>query len=297
MISSGEINDSRPRNIYRSLLVGKKKNVFPRVHPLLTGNVDNIIDIDTANASSSFYLKPNSDVSSSEADAVFSVDGFFDLRKAEGLALALEFLTIMKDFQSDIESTSLAVAYRVIPSKSRYTEESLCKLVASAKNLGSETMIDAFKSLVQGTRALDVVASLEIDQSAECLELPEDLPADNFLVANGRYYEISGTSVAKIDVELLMRTSMAETKAVSSMLRPYVDSNYPHSVIAYTTAFLSSSKSDERSNPIDVIKKLEQVSSLANNPLRFVWKSDSGNAELKVRGVYLFCVCVLESVI
>ncbi|CAJ1957078.1 unnamed protein product [Cylindrotheca closterium] len=285
MIYNGEITDTQPRNFYRSMLVGKnKKNVFPRVHPLLTGSADNLIDLDIDNASSSFYLKPESDLAGSKADAVFSVDAFFDLRKSVGLSLAHQFLTMMKDFQSSIDETSVSVAYRIIPSKSTFTDASLCKLVASAKSLGSDKMMDAFNSLVQGKSASDVVASLDVDESAGCLELlPEDLPADNFLVANGRYFEIDGDSVAQIDVELLMRTSMAETKAVSSMLRPYVSSDYPHSAVASTTAFLMASKSQDRSNPSDAIDDLEQRSDLTKNPLRFTWDGDSGSAALKTR--------------
>ncbi|KAL3941556.1 MAG: hypothetical protein SGBAC_004109 [Bacillariaceae sp.] len=281
MIYSGEITDTQPRNIYRKLLVGKnKKNVFPRVHPLLTGSVQNLIDLDIDHASPNFYLKPESDLASSEADAVFSVDAFFDLRNSVGLSLALEFLTIMKDFQSSMDETSVSVAYRIIPSKSIYTDEDLCKLVASAKSLGSENVIDAFKSLLQGQSASDVVASLDVDESAECIELPEDLPADNFLVANGRYFELKD-AVAKIDVELLMRTSMAETKAVSLMLRPFVSSDYPHNAIACTTAFLTASQSQDRSSPVDTIDSLEQAAGLTKNPLRFTWDGDSGSAALK----------------
>lgn len=284
MIYNGEITDTQPRNIYRKLLVGNdKNNVFPRVHPLLTGNPDNFIDLDIDHASPNFYLKPEGDVASSKAEAFFSVDAFLDLRKADGLALAKEFLTFMKTFPTTVDGSAVSIAYRIIPSKSTFTDENLCKLVASAQTLGSEKLIGAFSSLLHGESASAVVASLDVDESAECLELPDDLPADNFLVANGRYFELEGDVVAKIDVELLMRTSIAATKAVSSMLRPYFSTDYPHNAVACTTSFLVASKSQDRSSPVDRIADLEQAAGLTKNPLRFTWIDDSGSSSLKVR--------------
>jgi hypothetical protein len=287
MVYSGEINDTEPRNVYRKLLVGKKKNVFPRVHPLLASSSDNFLDL-RVDASPGSYLKSMSEASALDADAIISVDAFLDLRTTEGLSIAKEFLTVMEAFPDTIDGNSVSVAYRIIPSMSSFTNEKLCKLVASASRLGSSGMKEAFELLVNGKDVAVVVDGLSIDSEATCPDLTEDLPSANFILANGRVLNIEDTSLDTIDVELLISMGMAETKAVSRMLRPYVESDTPHGIVASTTAFLVASKSQGRSNPLDNILELEQQLDVSRNPLRFSFNDDGEKGTLKVSQVFCY---------
>jgi hypothetical protein len=288
MVYSGEINDSEPRNIYRKLLVGKKKNVFPRVHPLLASSSDNFLDLRVDASPGSYLKKSTSEASALDADAIISVDAFLDLRTKQGLSIAKEFLTVMEAFPDTIDGNSVSVAYRIIPSMSSFTNEKLCRLVASAGRLGSSGMKEAFELLVNGKDVAVVVDGLSIDGEATCPDLTEDLPSANFILANGRVLNIEDTSLDTIDVELLISMGIAETKAVSRMLRPYVESDSPHDIVASTTAFLVASKSQDRSNPLDDILEWEQRLDVSRNPLRFSFNDDCEKGTLKVNQVFCY---------
>lgn len=281
LVYSGEITDTQPRNIYRKLLVGKKKNVFSKVHPLLSGSSDNVLNLQV-DASPGHYIKAANGISALDADAIVAVDAFLDLRTKEGLSIAKKFVEVIEDFPAMIDDNSVSVAYRIIPTMSAFTDEKLCRLVASAGLLGTAGLKNTFELLANGEDVSEAIDNIAIDGEATCPHVTEDLPSKNFILANGRVLNIEDASLNTIDVELLVSMGMTETKAVSTMLRPFVESENPHGTVASTTSFLVASKSQDRSNPLDAILALEHQEGVSANPLRISFNDDCEKGLLKV---------------
>jgi UDP-glucose:glycoprotein glucosyltransferase len=301
MIYNGEINDSSPRSIYRFLIQNSKEKSYPRVHPLLTaGNSDeNMIDLTVPRSldGSNSYIKPSSSKKVGKVDVIFGVDAILDLNTKQGLEIAKTFISIMESISSKkIRGNSVSAGYRILPSTT--PPAGFCLILKHGGELGSTVITeildltmqkkDWMTELSQGSKTL--VAGLPSSDDDKCADWKENeaLPSSNFLVVNGQVYNIEN-SIEKIDLELLMTMITAETKAVTQVLKPHVvDSANLYGVIARTTAFLAvaaKKSGNSRSNPLEMVMKLEKQAGVSNNPLRFTWNDDCEEGALKVNSM------------
>jgi hypothetical protein len=89
-----------------------------------------------------------------------------------------------------------------------------------------------------------------------------------------------------VDVELLMSIDIEKSKAVTGLLREYVDA------VAGTTAFLAiETEKAKRATPNYIILSIEKSQGFAKNPLRFSWNDEKDDKTLKVntKDFILFC--------
>jgi hypothetical protein len=285
MIMTNDITDTGPRSVYRKLLSGNKgskgsKNVFPRVHPLLTAPSDGAyLELDHKFGSESLLIPKTMEGAPLEKDAVVIVDAVLALDTKKGKAIAKTFLDIMENIAVTSGGSSVAVAYRVIPSTVAAATSPLCPIFATASAVGA----DGVKEALENSNDLTDAASSD-SPCAQTVYLKGDLPSDNFLVANGRVYNIEGTSLDSIDVELLLSIHMDHSTAVTQMVKDYVNADSPYDAVARTTSFLSVAKASTqgRSSPVDTILSFEKQLDIEDNPLRFTWNGDCEGDRLKV---------------
>ena len=206
-----------------------------------------------------------------EKDAVVIVEAVLALDTKKGKAIAKTFLDVMENIAATVGGSSVAVAYRVIPSTSAAATSPLCPIFATASTVGADGVKEALEN---GSDLTDAASSNS--PCAQTAYLEGDLPS-NFLVANGRVYNIEGTSLdPSIYVELLLSIHMDHSTAVTKMVKDYVNADSPYDAVARTTSFLSVAKAGAqgRSSPVDTILSIEKQLDIEDNPLRFAWNGD-----------------------
>jgi len=287
MIVNDEITDTKPRNFYYKLIKGEKKNVYPRLHPLLTGttNENSYLDI-THSFEAKSLLTPTSMTSDSAAlnsDAVYIYEAFLALDTQKGLSFALDFLNIMNKMPNNIGDTTIAIKYRIIPSTVNSANTDICKVLNLAGELGFQKTKEIVEQLIQES---DVTMTdfIDLNHSSSCRDLEylqQDLPSKNFITANGRIYNIDETSLSQIDVELLASMGLHSSTKVAEMLKPYVNESLMYDAVGRTTTFLSIKKhgAKKRTGPNHYVESMEMKQNIDDNPLRFSWNTSKKGSE------------------
>lgn len=290
MIVEQKLTDTKPRNLYYKLIKGKKKNVFPRLHPLLTASSSyEYIEIPHGFGIESL-LSPQSMSESpeNEADSSFLFEAFLELDTAEGLTYAKDFLVILNAAFESIEDTSVVARYRILPSTVKAARSPLCLVLSHAADYGFEKLLGMVESLI-----LDPEANIDADTAtagdSSCTAFPileTGLPSRNFVTANGRIYQMNGEPLDPVDIELLTSINLDSTKFASNLLKPHVADGQAFDAISRTTAFLMSAKSapKKRTDPSNLIRKVESHFGVDANLLTFSWNADTGNqASMKMK--------------
>jgi hypothetical protein len=305
MIMSNDITDSTPTSIYRKMLTPDKnfkasKNVFPRVHPLLSSPSEGAyVEVEHEFGPKSL-LTPTNTGSPVDVNAIFGVDAVLETDTAEGLDLAKKFLSIMESFSNTVSDTPVSIAFRVIPSTASATADSLCPIFASASKLGIAALLEIIDLKVQGKDAAESsvdAALLEgaiVEGKEACSSPPsseQDLPSKNFINANGRVYNIESLPLDDVDIELLLSMELEQSTTVTKFIKDHLEPAMAHDAVARTAAFLAVAKggSQARYSPDDSILALEAQSGVQKNPLRFNWNEISEGDALKVN---IICVIV-----
>jgi len=289
MIKEKEITDSKPRNFYYKLIKGKKKDVFPRLHPLLTSSKSATSFADIAHNFGIYsLLTPQSMINASplDSDAILLFEAVLQLDTSKGLRFALNFLKAMDVLPNSFGEISIAAKYRIIPSTLNAASTNLCKLLNS--ELGFGKIEEILERLISNSDAsVDDYATL--NDTSQCNDLPylrEELPSKNFITANGRVYNIEDLFLSFSDVELLTSMSLDSSKIVTAMLKPYVDDAAAFDAIGKTTAFLLEENNlrGNRSGPEGKIASTEKSEKIESNPLRFSWNREvKGVRSLKTK--------------
>ena len=310
MIMKNEITDSAPRSIYGKLLSGGR--VFPKVHPLLSDTSsevrylevihkygpDSLLFVTESAAETASSTPPSTDV-----DAVFVIEAVLDFDTDTGLQIASKLVTILESFPTTIGKDSIAIGYRIIPSSESAAKAPLCPLLAGLGRVGSTYIQELLSNSGNAATLLELAESLGVkvndsDRKA-CLDmshLKKGIPYANFFVANGRVLPIQGTSVDKVDIELLLSIDIGRSKTVTKLLTPYLTSpNVSFDAIAKTTSFLSVSALDakeKRSSPLADLKAIEkQIGLEVDNPLRFSWNLSEVKQGKVLKVSNSFCPC------
>jgi hypothetical protein len=285
MIVEKKLTDTKPRNFYYKLIKGKKKNVFPRLHPLLTsGSSDDFVEISHRFGYETLFTPQTMNESlPGDADAVFLFEAVLELDTPKGLEHAKSFLKLMDSFPGTIDDTKVAARYRILPSTDKAAKSPLCLALLTAAGSGVETALDIVERLLANPEA-DLDTKM-VYKEADLTYLKKELPSKNFISANGRVYNMNGEVLDFVDIELLTNINMDSTKFATALLKTYVDNEQTHDAVSRTTAFLMTAKSatKRRSDPGMLLAKLEHHYEIDGNPLRFSWNEDGGtDASLKM---------------
>lgn len=306
LIMKGEITDTSPKSVYAKLLTGDR--VFKRNHPLLAQKGATHREVQHYFTSDSLLL--SGDSFPAEPDAYFLVEAFLDFGGSmDGLKLAEQFLSVLSSLPSSIENSdggdaTIATVYRVLPSSKSAAESSLCPIFANAhllgvaklqKLLGSVSLpleglrLDALlKDLSVSDEISQQILSTMADESACTRSLNNvetQFSGSNVIVANGRAYEVEGSSFGKGDMDLLLSMELKASKAVTSLLRKHILFSTCDDAVAVSqvATFLSTESNDEklaRTNVVSGIEKLESRLEMTPNPLRFSWNTETTSSEV-----------------
>lgn len=279
MIMGREITDTSPRNVYRKILSKKAKNVFPKIHPLFTTSGDDAyLDLNHEFGSDSLLIpKTMEGRNPLEQDAVFVVEAVLELDTDFGMQLAKSIVNAMENVATNVNDTPIAVAYRVLPSTELAAKTPMCTVFSSASSVDKTVLWEALEKEKYPATFKQGCISLAY--------LKNGLPSKNFVVANGRYFNLEDIkTIDAADFELLMSIHLERTRPVTKLLKKYVESNNVHEAVSRATAFLSASEvtSAGRLNPLEQILSIEKQVGVDENPLRFSWNSDCDNKRLKM---------------
>ena len=223
--------------MYAKLLTGD--GVYPRLHPLVadSGNPNKHVAVDHKFSTESL-LFPTSNTFETSPEAVFLIEAVVDLASESGLRFANDVISATSALESSMKtgssSVSVSIAYRVIPSTAQSASLPFACLLANANIVGTEN-ISALLSIedVASKTAEELVAAipnLADDKKAEltslfasssCVDqayLAVDLPADNFVAANGRMYAPDSTMISVDDLKLLLELELPQSRAMTKIL-------------------------------------------------------------------------------
>ncbi len=294
MIMSEELTDTKPRNFYYKLVKGNKKDVYPRLHPLLTGetNGKSFLDVSHNFGTDSLMVPASmqSDVTALDSDAIFVYEAFLALDTEKGLSFALDFLNAMDKIPRSVGDTNLAVKYRIIPSTLNAANTDICKVLNSAGKFGIEKIKDMLERLLENPDETinEEVDSDELSSCDDLVHLQEELPSKNFIAANGRVYSVDDASLNIVDTELLMTIGLHSSKKISQLLKPHANEDLLYDAVGRTAAFLSAKAQGDtqRSAPDNIIASIEEKADVGENPFRFSWnKEENGSQSLRMKVV------------
>lgn len=316
LIMTRKITDSSPKSVYGMLLSGDA--VFKRHHPLLMksdGGGKSFLSL-TYSFDDETLLFPKSIGTSNVVQATdpkgddaaaYLVEAVVELDTEDGLAFLSSLLTTANSFPSSIgsgdDTDNVSVALRIIPSSRSSAESPLASIFRRAGKFDISTLL-ALTVMTMRSGTVDEDGSmmrhfianmhgLSVDVRNALFDaiteestpaepyLEQDLPAANFLLANGRVYVPDEMSVAKEDLELLLTMEMIRAKALTRLLRPHYlteEGRGFHNAVGRSATFLgkqfSSSKSASRTDIESELISLEK--SDIKNPLHFVWNENDG---------------------
>lgn len=309
-IQSGDITDDTPRSVYASFLKGK--GVFKKVHPLIMASrdkSDSYMKVPHQFDSKSLIFPA---ASNDKVDAVFVLDAVLDVGSPQGLQLAKSLVSVMDSYPAvmgdDGDATiGIKIGYRIIPSKASDSAKALCPILANAGEVGatglSKVLEKADAAAANGTTlSLDdlmavipdlgnsLKAKMQTDFSdgvcSRLITLKES-PGDNFVVSNGLFYALEGSTLAKDDVELLLTLDLTYSKTVTAYLKSDISSATPEGCesigrcISYLAVEAAGVKTDRVGLEYEV-EALEKKLGVDKNPLRFSWNQDGGD-DLKLK--------------
>jgi Glucosyltransferase 24/Thioredoxin-like domain/UDP-glucose:Glycoprotein Glucosyltransferase len=273
LIMKDEITDKAPKSVYGMLLTGDK--VFPRLHPLLAGNGDSkfaYLEMKHEFKAESL-LFPSSHTFSSKPEAVFVIEAAVDFDSDEGKVLALSFLKVMDSFPSFVgagdNKAIISIAYRLIPSTNGHMSRRMCSSLLKAHDIGASGL----------ARLLEHGFESEDTSNACAAKLPVDFTATNYITANGLFFAPDAPLV-RDDIDILLEMELRRAKATSELLMSSLamdDITY-HDVVATTSKFLALKHREaqqlDREDILLDVEKVEILSGMEKNPLRFVFNMD-----------------------
>uniref|UniRef100_A0A7S4SGK2 Uncharacterized protein n=1 Tax=Ditylum brightwellii TaxID=49249 RepID=A0A7S4SGK2_9STRA len=248
--------------------------------------------------------------------ATFLVEAYFDLQTTKGLRLALSFMSTMSEFPSTLNNNGkdgddVSVAYRILPSSNNVDDVQLNPIISYLQSeeyrKEGDTTGAILKSIIsslldahvgskssEGVDLHGIISNMAIINDTtreELLKIATDnkgnpleylqkkkLPADNFMIANGRVFIPELDSVETDDIELLLSLEMKRARALTNMLRPHISKGGLFEAVGGASAFLgeqtSSSSKQTRTNTDSQIAFLKEKDGEDQNPLLFVWNED-----------------------
>jgi hypothetical protein len=286
------------------------------MHPLLAGaggdTANTYVEVPHQMGSSSLLASPPADESASQAEAVFVVEAFLQVDTPKGLQAASNFVSVMSRYPSSMKvgrgSIPIAVSYRIVPSTTA-TNHPLCPIFANAGILGAttfKTLIDAaiqhldfetIEALVDQIPDLDGDVKSQVTSLAneECSPAWQDwvAPANNFVVANGRFYALDNSpSLQRDDIDLLLSLDVARNKAVTKLVNVHLDNqseNYNDAIARIATFLaLEQTSQSKRSDLVGAVQEAWKTAGEKQNPLMFSWNTDENVDELVVSLLFVW---------
>jgi len=321
LVQEGVITDTAPRSIYATVLKGDK--VYKQFHPLLKESGSAEYTLISPESTWQSLILPKAPLLSdyNEIDAIFMIDGVFDLNTSVGLEAAISLLAVMtspSDKWHDTKSTSLAfrllssttpttptskVLAKVFCVASQFDPDDINKLVKAIIDASYDTVEDAITFISQikdiNANVLDKmvnVAKGEMSCPLAKFTAGED---KNFYVSNGRVYVPIGedSSISTSDLSMLVNMEMDRTHAMTKIMLPHFHQdttskkeadNIIHNTVGTVAAILNeamSLSSASTSKTQDVAATFDSLQ-INDNPLYFSWNEDasssSRNLQVKV---------------
>jgi UDP-glucose:glycoprotein glucosyltransferase len=307
LIMTGVITDTAPRSIYATVLKGD--NLYKQYHPLLRDGAGEYMAIHSNRSS---LILPKTGCLTEDLDAIFLVEGVFDLDSPAGVNLAVSFLDLIISSSATLwhESKVTSMVFRILPSTTPTSPQAqvLSSILCTSSRF--ELLdIRAIVNLVQGTthkNVADIISFIEqsgVDDNvigrmvavagkSECPPTKSTKNGHkNFFLINGRLYVPDDLSISTSDISILVSMEIDRTHAITKIVLPYLLAEVPeidgqgclmiHQTIGTVAALLgekmSSSSSTRERLPHDIVATFDSQSS-ETNPLYFSWNEDSTSA-------------------
>ncbi|KAL7546885.1 hypothetical protein ACHAWF_010208 [Thalassiosira exigua] len=277
LVMKGVITDTAPKSIYARVLSGDK--LFERYHPLLK-DTDKAYSLVAPKADWRSLLGPTpKSTDYGDVDAMFLIEGAFDLDNQEGVNSAASFLRLVSSPpEAWHDARRVSVAFRMLASgpaasprsqvlsrifcaASQFDPEDILRLLeaqggpASFENVAG--VIDAIGQI--DSIASDVRQRMQRFGAAETettchASKPIADEKDNFYVANGRVYvPIDDAPISISDIQMLISMEIDKTRSITQMLYPHlmpatsekigagdrIEGNVIHHAIATTATILN----------------------------------------------------------
>ncbi|KAL3809942.1 hypothetical protein ACHAXA_011384 [Cyclostephanos tholiformis] len=314
LIMSGVITDTAPRSIYAKVLSGDK--IYKQFHPLLKEGVGEYI-VTNSDWRSLIFPKNSKPTNYNNVDAMFLVEGVFDLGSPVGINFAISFLDLISSPPSawHDSTTSVSLAFRIVPSISPSSPQS--QVLANIICIASQFDPDDIKAVLKtfhGATSLESIADAitSIEQSgisgiaiekmtmaakgeASCTAVKSiSREKENFFVVNGRVYVPIDSSTGVTDISLLVSMEMDRTHAITKMILPHLLLEAPekdgahdeheclvlHQAIGTSAAILGDimmSASSSSPGSRDISASFDSLQTGRKNPLYFSWNQDSSS--------------------
>lgn len=306
LIMTGVITDTAPRSIYAIVLKGD--NLYKQYHPLLRDGAGEYMAM---NSNWSSLILPKIGCLREDLDAIFLVEGVFDLDSHAGVNSAVSFLDlIISSPASWHESKVISMAFRIIPSTTSLSPQSqvLASILCSSAQFelrDVRTIISLFQGITRKNVA-DAITSIEqsgindnviermvaVAKDSKCPSAKTTKNGDkNFFLVNGRLYVPDDLSISTSDISILVSMEIDRTHAMTKIVLPHLLAEVPeidgqgclmlHQTIGTVAALLSekmsSSSSTRERLPHDIMATFDFQSS-ETNPLYFSWNEGNTSA-------------------
>jgi hypothetical protein len=316
LVMKGTITDTHPKSIYASVLSGDK--LFNQFHPLLNESKGKYNAMSITNWHS--LIRPTKNPDYDTIDAMFILEGFFDINTSSGIDHASSFLDLLSSPPASWhDSKKISMVFRILPSvpPTSPVSQVISKILCNASQFGIndiktvikmlqkstsfETVPDVINSLVQSDISQSAVKNMVQTALGEAT-CPEPLSVvgeeRNFYLANGRVYvPLNGTPISESDIKMLCTIEMDRTHAITKTILPHllpvggdgtaeeVQTLLLHQTMGTLAAALgeimSSSPSGES---LDIAATFDSLRTDTKNPLFFSWNDESSlTGHLQVR--------------
>ncbi len=318
LVMNGVITDTHPKSIYASVLSGDK--LFKQFHPLLNESAGKYVASMSGTNLHSLILPTNTVTDYDNVDALFIIEGVFDLNTPAGIDYSVSFLELMNSPPTTWhDSKRISLSFRILPSVaptlpvSQLISNILCDasqfdpddIVAAIKVLqgapSSETVADVI-NFVQDNIHKSVIENMVKFASGEstCPATPTLFEESNFYTANGRIYIPLGSSpISLSDIKMLCSIDMDRTHAITKTILPHLLQELPdgetldevrvlvlHRAIGTIAAILGEimAVSSSSQGVHDIAATFDSLRTDDNNPLSFSWNEESSSTgHLQVR--------------
>ncbi|KAL9181303.1 hypothetical protein ACHAXT_010108 [Thalassiosira profunda] len=310
LVMKGAITDNG-RSIYARLLSGDK--LFKQYHPLLRESGGEYTVVSPQSDASSLMM-PTSPAQSDlgSIDAIFLLEGVFDLDSPGGIDSAVSFLDlVVSPPEAWHESKSVLLAFRVLPSAPPTSTQAqvLANILSEASQFDLfhiQTVLKAFQGAAYES-VPDAIAAIEQlgDLSSDILQKMADVAEkekspvaqytapqnENFYAANGRIYvPIDDDPISISDVKMLVAMEMDKTHAMTKLLLPHLLSpsgkdwassalgRRIHQSIGTTASVLNDMMPSTSKPQQDYAATFDSLQREEGNPLYFAWNEGSSSS-------------------
>jgi len=243
----GVITDTAPRSVYATILSGD--HLFKQFHPLLRESNKEYLLLGSKSDESSLIFTSSDAVLNCDIDAIFVVEGVFDLDNADGVEAALSFLdVIISPPETWHDSKAVSAAFRIhhfaTPTKptSLVLSNLFCHassfdvadikavtaaLYKQADNEDVRGVIEVIKKITTlkkdvNDQIVQLVGKREICPPANARKSPST-EQKNFYTANGRVYVPYGNpSISAVDIKMIINLEMHRANAMTKLLLPHL---------------------------------------------------------------------------